>query len=214
MSTDRSRRIATWPAGWWRNSFRSRRPARHRRRAQRLGQPHVPARRRSDDPPPPLAVLRRSGGQGATLVAAAGAAARCRSPARSPRDRRAWVSPTPGPEAFLRLARRGAGDTRPDRRPGRLRPARSRFTWWRCARATPETVRCPVSTTGGGAAPWTSTSRKPGPRWPPWPTRSTCGGHRDPGRRGRQHLAGTAGLVPRRHRVRQPAGPRRAGWRR
>ena len=33
--------------------------------------------------------------------------------------------------------------------------------------------------------------------------------HRDPGRGGRQQLAGTAGLVPRRHRVRQPAGPRR-----
>ena len=52
-------------------------------------------------------------------------------------------------------------------------PVRWRSSWWPCGRATPPTARCPGSTTGGGAARWTTTSRRPGRRWPRWPTRST-----------------------------------------
>ena len=70
----RSRRISIWPTGWSRSSSRCGRSTRHRRRAQRLGQPHLPSRRRPDDPPPPLALLRRAGDQGAALDFAAGTA--------------------------------------------------------------------------------------------------------------------------------------------
>ena len=74
----------------------------------------------------------------------------------------------------LRLARRGSGDTRADRRPGRLRPRGGGVPGGAAGRATPPTARSPASTTGGGVAPSTTTSTRPGPRWPPWPTRSTC----------------------------------------
>ena len=182
-------------------------PARPRGRAQRLGQPDLPTRRPAEHPAPALAALRRSRWPRSST------GCRCSAPQPAGPDpptggagsRRVSATRTPGRSTpgSTGLRRDPSG-----RRPGRLRPAVGEFlvalrdcdatngplpgqhNWWRGgpldyyleeARTALATVADEVD---GVDSPRRARS---------WTRRSPA-----PGR--------TAGLVPRGHRLRQPAG--------